>query len=70
MKAIIFSTLVATVVAFAPQQLQVGVTSSTSLNEFVKGYVGGEGPEPMYIGESGSKNFDPAGLATVRLKLV
>jgi hypothetical protein len=68
MKAIIFSTLVATVVAFAPQQQQVRVTSS--LNEFVKGYVGGEGPEPMFIGETGSKNFDPAGLATVRFYVI
>ena len=63
MKAVILSTLLATAVAFAPQQQ---ARTSTSLNEFVRGYVGGEGPEPMFVGETGSKNFDPAGLATVR----
>ena len=56
MKAVILSTLLATAVAFAPQQQ---ARTSTSLNEFVRGYVGGEGPEPMFVGETGSKNFDP-----------
>ena len=66
MKSVILSTLLTSVVvAFAPSQQTTSRTSSSSLNEFVKGYVGGEGPEPMFIGATGSKNFDPLGLSTV-----
>lgn len=57
---LITAALVASASAFAPaQQAQV---SSTSLNEFANGYVGGEGPEPMIMGGT-SKNWDPAGFA-------
>jgi len=62
--AFLCSLVVASAAAFAPQQQRV-VSSTTALNEFVRGYVGGEGPEPMFIGENGSKNFDPAGLSEV-----
>jgi len=30
---------------------------------FVRGYIGGEGPEPIAIGATGSVNFDPCGFA-------
>lgn len=63
MKAVILTSLLASAAAFAPSQ-QTRV--STSLNEFARGYVGGDGPEPMFVGASGSKNFDPAGLCDVR----
>ena len=64
MKTAILCSLVASAAAFAPAQQQA--TRSTSLNEFANGYVGGEGPEPMFVGETGSKNFDPLGLSEVR----
>jgi hypothetical protein len=63
MKAVILTSLLASAAAFAPSQQTRG---STCLNEFARGYVGGEGPEPMFIGATGSKNFDPAGLCDVR----
>jgi len=63
MKAVLFASLAASAVAFAPAQ-QASV-SAVQLNEFANGYVGGEGPEPMFIGAEGSKNFDPAGFAEV-----
>jgi len=37
--------------------------TTTQLAEFANGLVGGESVEPMFIGETGSKNFDPAGLS-------
>jgi hypothetical protein len=43
-----------------------------ALNEFAKGMVGGEGPEPMpfnFGGEKTSKNFDPVGFSEVSLCL-
>jgi hypothetical protein len=40
--------------------------TTTQLAEFANGLVGGESVEPMFIGETGSKNFDPAGLSEVR----
>jgi hypothetical protein len=64
MKAVVIASLITSVAAFAPAQQQS--RSATELNEFAKGYVGGEGPEPMFIGDTGSKNFDPLGFATVR----
>ena len=58
-------TLVSAVRAFAP--VVSGVASKTALNEFAKGYVGNEGPEPMApIFVTGSKDFDPLGLSEVR----
>lgn len=54
--------------AFAPQQ-QSKVSSTSALNEFANGYVGGEGPEPIFIG-GGSENWDPAGLTEVGNKRV
>jgi len=64
MKSVIIASLVASACAFAPASV---TRTSTSLNAFAKGYVGGEGPEPMFIGETGSKNFDPAGFCEVRV---
>ena len=62
MKAVFFASLLTSAAAFAPAQQS---RSSTELCEFAKGYVGGEGPEPMFIGDTGSKNFDPLGIASV-----
>jgi len=62
MKAVVFASLVASAAAFAPAQQS---RSTTALNEFCRGYVGGEGPEPMFIGKTGSTNFDPLGLTEV-----
>eukprot|EP00523_Entomoneis_sp_CCMP467_P010327 CAMPEP_0168738336 /NCGR_PEP_ID=MMETSP0724-20121128/10878_1 /TAXON_ID=265536 /ORGANISM="Amphiprora sp., Strain CCMP467" /LENGTH=201 /DNA_ID=CAMNT_0008785671 /DNA_START=55 /DNA_END=660 /DNA_ORIENTATION=- len=59
MKSAIFASLIASAAAFAPSQQS---RSTTALNEFCKGYVGGDNIEPMWIGETGSKNFDPAGF--------
>lgn len=64
MKSVLIASLVASAAAFVPQQQQAKV--ATSLNEFAKGYVGGEGPEPIFIGKEGSKNFDPFGFTEVR----
>jgi hypothetical protein len=64
MKAFLFASLAASAAAFAPQSGVV--TSSVSVNGFANDYVGGEGPEPIFIGKDGSKNFDPAGFAEVR----
>ena len=63
MKSVILASLMASACAFAPAQV---TRTSSSLNEFANGYVGGEGPEPMFIGKTGSKNFDPAGFCEVR----
>lgn len=52
--------------AFAPA---ASVKSSTALNEFARGYVGGEGPEPIpFSSQSSSVNWDPAGFAEVGAK--
>ena len=60
--------LTANAAAFAPVALKQQVATTTSLNEFAKGYVGNEGPEPMApIFVTGSKNFDPAGFCEVRV---
>jgi hypothetical protein len=46
--------------AFAPARV---ARSSTSLNEFARGYVGGEGPEPIPFSSQGSSvNWDPVGF--------
>jgi hypothetical protein len=66
--AVVACLLAATATAFAPsQQLQQQQQQQTvSLSAFAKGYVGGDGPEPMFIGKSGSKDFDPLGFTEVR----
>jgi hypothetical protein len=64
MKAFLLASLAASAAAFAPQSAVV--TSSVSVNGFANDYVGGEGPEPIFIGKTGSKNFDPLGFAEVR----
>ncbi len=52
--------------AFAPSS---SVKSSTALNEFARGYVGGEGPEPIpFSSQSSSVNWDPAGFTEVGLQ--
>jgi hypothetical protein len=53
----------ATAAAFVPQSQQ---RAGTALNEFCRGYVGGDSVEPMFIGETGSKNFDPLNISEVR----
>ena len=67
MKSVVLASLIASAAAFAPAQQS---RASTSLNEFCNGYVGGESVEPMFIGETGSKNFDPANFCEVGLMLV
>ena len=62
MKAVLFASLVASAAAFTPAQQS---RAATSLNEFCNGYEGGDSVEPMWIGETGAKNFDPAGFCEV-----
>ena len=64
MKSFVLASLLASATAFAPVSQQ---RATTSLNEFCNGYVGGDSVEPMWIGETGSKNFDPLGFTTVGL---
>jgi hypothetical protein len=64
MKTTLLACLVASAAAFAPATTKSSVTT-TALNEFCRGYVGGDSVEPMFIGATGSKNFDPAGLTEV-----
>jgi hypothetical protein len=60
---LVAAAFVASASAFAPaKQGRV----STELNEFCRGYVGGESVEPMLFGLE-SKNFDPLKLSEVRL---
>jgi hypothetical protein len=62
--ALIYSLAAAsTAAAFAPAQQ--ASRSSTALNEFCRGYVGGESVEPMFVGDTGSKNFDPLKFSEV-----
>lgn len=63
--AVIYSLVATTAAAFAPTQ-QAASRSSTALNEFCRGYVGGESVEPMFVGDTGSKNFDPLKISEVR----
>ena len=61
------ASLVASASAFAPTQT-ARTTTSTSLNEFANGYVGGEGPEPIpFSSQQSSVNWDPAGFTEVGL---
>lgn len=62
MKSFVLASLLASATAFAPVSQQ---RATTSLNEFCNGYAGGDSVEPMFIGETGSKNFDPLGFTTV-----
>jgi hypothetical protein len=65
---LLFTLSAVSVTAFAPVTSVVSKHGATALNEFAKGYVGNEGPEPMApIFETGSKNFDPAGFCEVRI---
>jgi hypothetical protein len=62
------AALVASANAFAPASQ---AKTSTSLNEFVRGYVGGEGPEPMpFSSQQTSVNWDPFDLAGVSAYLM
>jgi len=66
MKSAILATLIASATAFAPSAT---TRSSTQLNEFANGLVGGESVEPMPFRPDGPKNaanFDPAGFTEVR----
>ncbi len=68
--ATILATMAGTAAAFAPaaSSSPPSSKSTTALNEFAKGMVGGEGPEPMpfnFGGERTSKNFDPVGFSEV-----
>jgi hypothetical protein len=65
MKSFVLASLIASAAAFSPATTSSRTT--TSLNaEFCKGYVGGESVEPMFVGETGSANFDPLGFSEVR----
>ena len=67
MKSAILATLIASATAFAPSAT---TRSSTQLNEFANGLVGGESVEPMPFRPDGPKNaanFDPAGFTEVRI---
>ena len=67
MKSAILATLIASATAFAPSAT---TRSSTQLNEFANGLVGGESVEPMPFRPDGPKNaanFDPAGFTEVRM---
>eukprot|EP00538_Stauroneis_constricta_P007250 CAMPEP_0119562892 /NCGR_PEP_ID=MMETSP1352-20130426/21842_1 /TAXON_ID=265584 /ORGANISM="Stauroneis constricta, Strain CCMP1120" /LENGTH=207 /DNA_ID=CAMNT_0007611395 /DNA_START=38 /DNA_END=661 /DNA_ORIENTATION=- len=56
------TALATTASAFAP--VATTTSKATSLNEFVNGYVGGEGPEPIPFSSQGtSVNWDPCGLS-------
>jgi hypothetical protein len=68
MKTTLLACVVSTAVAFTPSSsyhVPAVATTSTALNEFCNGYIGSDGPEPMFVGATGSKNFDPAGLTEV-----
>ena len=70
--ATILATMAGTATAFAPSASSSAPKTSMTLNEFAKGMVGGEGPEPMpfnFGGEKTSKNFDPVGFSEVSLCL-
>jgi hypothetical protein len=61
------AALVASANAFAPASQSA--RTSTSLNEFVRGYVGGEGPEPIpFSTQQTSVNWDPFDFAGVSRK--
>ena len=61
--AAVLTALVGSASAFAPASK---VASSTAVNSFADGMVGGEGPEPMpFTTAKSSKNWDPAGFAEV-----
>ena len=60
MKSAILASLIVSAAAFAPAEQQA--RCSSSLNDFCNGYAGGDSVEPMFIGETGSKNFDPLGF--------
>jgi hypothetical protein len=62
------AAIAGTASAFAPSSGIVShSTTSTSLNEFARGYVGGEGPEPIpFSSQQSSVNWDPAGFSEVR----
>jgi len=61
--ATILATMAGTATAFAPS---TSTSSTSALNAFANGMVGGEGPEPMpfnFGSEKTSKNFDPVGFS-------
>lgn len=61
------AALVASASAFAPAS-QPATKSTTSLNEFVRGYVGGEGPEPIpFSSQQSSVNWDPFDFSGVSI---
>lgn len=68
--ATILAVMAGSAAAFAPSPIATKTTAS-SLNEFAKGMVGSEGPEPMPFnwGEKTSKNFDPVGFSEVSFAL-
>ncbi len=62
--ATILATMAGTASAFAPATTR----TTSSLNAFANGMVGGEGPEPMpfnFGSEKTAKNFDPVGFSEV-----
>jgi hypothetical protein len=65
MKSFILASLIASASAFSPATTSESRVA-TSLNDFCKGYAGGDSVEPMFMGETGSANFDPLGFSEVR----
>lgn len=63
MKSVILASLISSALAFVPAQPS---TRTSALNDFCNGYAGGDSVEPMFVGQTGSKNFDPLGLTEVR----
>jgi hypothetical protein len=58
--------VVASAYAFAPASQSSRISTTSSLNEFVRGYVGGEGPEPIpFSTQQTSVNWDPFDLSGV-----
>ena len=63
---LVVAAIAGSVSAFSPAPV---AKSSSALNEFCNGYVGGEGPEPIPFSlQQSSVNWDPCGFAEVREK--
>ena len=67
MKSVVVASLLSSALAFAPSQQSA---RTSALKDFCNGYAGGDSIEPMFVGETGSKNFDPLGLSEVRFLVV
>jgi len=62
--ALTIAALAGSASAFAPSTSDGRVSSAVRVGDFADGLVGGEGPEPIYVGdEASSVNFDPLKFA-------